>query len=97
MREAPVEDYLRREVKRQLRGIAVKLNPFGVVGIPDRLVLGPGRLFTFVELKRPRGGVVSGKQERWHTRLRDWGFEVEVLSSKEAVDDWIKSKRPLGD
>lgn len=97
MREAPVEDHLRDEVKRELGGIAVKLNPFGLVGIPDRLVLGPGRLFAFVELKRPKGGVLSRKQARWHDRLRDWGFEVAVLNTKEKVDGWIRSKRPLGD
>lgn len=89
MREAPVEDHLRDRLK-EIGGIAIKLNPLGYVGIPDRLVLGPNRLLAFIELKRPRGGRVSKKQARWHQRLREWGFEVGVLNTKEAIDEWIE-------
>jgi len=95
MREAPVEDHLRDTVKA-LGGIAIKLNPLGYVGIPDRLVIGPNRLLSFIELKRPRGGVVSKKQARWHKRLREWGFDVEVLNTKEAIDEWIKRAATAG-
>lgn len=96
MKEAPVEQHLANEVRRVLGGVAVKLNPFGYVGIPDRLVLAPGPLIAFVELKRPKGGVVSKKQAVWHQRLRDWGFEVKVLNTKEKIDEWTGSKRAVG-
>jgi hypothetical protein len=95
MREAPVEDHLRDTVKA-VGGIAIKLNPLGYVGIPDRLVIGPGRLLAFIELKRPRGGRLSKKQARWHDRLREWGFEVETLNTKEAINEWIKRAATAG-
>lgn len=96
MKEAPVEQHLVTVVRELLGGVAVKLNPFGYVGIPDRLVLAPGPLLAFVELKRPKGGALSKKQGLWHRRLRDWGFEVKVLNTKEKIDEWARSKRSVG-
>jgi Zn finger protein HypA/HybF involved in hydrogenase expression len=43
---------------------------------PDRIVLLPGGRIYFVE----------------HKRLRDMGFDVAVLDTKEAVDAWIADK-----
>lgn len=83
--EDTVETHLRKLVKA-LRGLCIKLNPFGMRGIPDRLVLLPGGIAVFFELKRPVGGSFEPLQERWHTKLRQLGFRVYVCNTKASVD-----------
>lgn len=87
--ESTVEGHLCRSVKT-LGGLCIKLNPFGVRGIPDRLVLLPVGRVCFVELKRPVGGVFEPLQERWHVKLRTMGFRVYVCNTKASVDDALK-------
>lgn len=58
-------------------------------GAPDRLVILPGHVVYFVELKRPRLGFVSAPQRRYHEQLRACGQKVFVLSSLEEVDDFF--------
>ncbi len=89
MKEAPVEKHLTTVVKA-LGGRAVKLNPLGWVGIPDRLVILPHGVVIFVELKRPKGGVVSAKQGAWYTWLSDRGHAVEVMNTKDMIDEYFK-------
>lgn len=83
--EDTVETHLRKCVK-VLRGLCIKLNPFGMRGIPDRLVLLPGGIVLFFELKRPVGGSFEPLQERWHGKLRQLGFRVYVCNTKASVD-----------
>lgn len=86
MRENRVEATLRDEIKR-MGGWALKLLP-SVSGLPDRIVLLPwGRLY-FVELKSPTG-TVKPHQTVIHNRLRRLGFEVYVLSTPDAVKEWV--------
>lgn len=85
MTEDNVEEYLRKQVKL-LRGMCIKLNPFGYAGIPDRLVLLPGGIVVFFELKRPVGGRFEPLQQRWHSKLRQLGFHVFVCNTKASVD-----------
>lgn len=87
--ETTVENHLRKSVKL-LRGLCIKLNPFGVRGIPDRLVLIPGGIVLFVELKRPVGGKFEPLQERWHVKLRRMGFTVVVCYTKAQVDQLLE-------
>lgn len=88
--EDTVETHLRRQVKG-LRGLCIKLNPFGVRGIPDRLVLLPGGIVAFIELKRPVGGAFEPLQERWHGKLRQLGFRVYVCNTKASVDAALRA------
>lgn len=69
---------------------AIKLNPIGLRGLPDRMLLLPGGQVIFVELKIPTGRV-SRVQTVVHERLRKLGFRVEVLWSREQVDEFYAS------
>lgn len=59
---------------------------------PDRIVFLPGGKLYFVELKRPGKDAREG-QAREHKRLRDLGFDVAVLNTIEAVDEWVTDKQ----
>jgi hypothetical protein len=85
VRESKVESRLFDGVKR-LGGRALKLTK--LPGFPDRLILLPGKIAIFVELKRPRG-VLAEHQELAHDILRAMDHEVEVLWDYEMVDDFL--------
>lgn len=88
MREQAVESYLYKLVKI-CGGRCIKLVPVGWVGIPDRLVI-VNRTITFVELKKPKGGVYSKAQLLWHDWLREQGQRVECLHTRGEVDDFVR-------
>ena len=52
LRESTIERKLVTEVKKR-GGLAVKFVSPGLDGVPDRLVLFPGGVLAFVELKAP--------------------------------------------
>lgn len=87
--EDSVENHLRKLVKT-MRGICIKLNPFGMRGIPDRLVLLPGGIVLFYELKRPVGGSYEPLQLRWHAKLMKLGFTVLVCHTKALVEQSLE-------
>jgi len=89
VREIKVEDHLREGAEAR-DGFCLKLNSAWYVGIPDRVLLLPGGLVVFVETKTI-GGVVSGKQGWWHRRLRALGFRVEIIWTKQQVDEFYAS------
>lgn len=87
MLERQIESHLRGKIKNN-GGMALKFISPGMSGVPDRLVLMPkGRIY-FVELKA-KGKKVTPKQAKVHGMLRDLGFEVLVLDSKVAVDEFV--------
>lgn len=73
----------------------VKIWPFGNIGFPDRMCLGPDALVFFVELKRPKGGVSRIGQDKAHARLRKFGFRVYKLHTKDAINEFIEDKKYL--
>ena len=85
MRESTIETYLRQRIKAQ-GGLALKLAPMGLAGIPDRLVLLPHARACFVELKAP-GELPRALQLSRHRMLRALGFTVLVIDSIEGVDN----------
>ncbi|NRG44208.1 VRR-NUC domain-containing protein [Bacillus sp. CRN 9] len=87
MREKDIEKYLRDQVKKEC-GIAYKFESPGNSGVPDRLVLLPGKKIVFVELKAP-GKKPSPIQLAQHRKITKLGFEVFVIDSKEGVDKFI--------
>lgn len=86
--EKQVEKRLCDKVK-ELGGWTIKLLPFLVAGLPDRLVLLEGRAF-FVELKAPKKRS-RPDQLLVHRKLLSFGFIVAVLDSRAAVDRYIET------
>jgi len=97
MLERDVEKHLVKRVKAA-GGIAYKFTSPGRRSVPDRLVLMPPDLLSerpvqraiFVELKAP-GKAATPAQLREHERLRDLGFRVEVIDTKEGVDAFMRT------
>ena len=87
--EKVLEKYLVSEVK-SLGGWAVKLLSGLVTGLPDRLCLLPGGVVAFVEVKTT-GKKATPRQLIVHKKLMALGFRVEVLDSKEGINNFINS------
>lgn len=83
MLEKTIEKQLTTSVKKA-GGIAVKFVSPSFAGMPDRLVLLPDGLITFVELKAP-GKKPRPLQEARHRLLRSLGFNVYVIDSTEQI------------
>lgn len=83
--EKDVEQYLVRLV-REAGGRCVKFNPDSVRGMPDRIVILPGGILVWVEMKKPRGGKLSEVQKFRHQELRRLDQIVRVCWTKEDVD-----------
>ena len=86
MLEKQVENYLKSEIKKR-NGECIKL--FGIAGLPDRMVLLPGGVIAFVELKRP-GERPRPIQKWWLKRLSLLGFCSGWCDSKESVDRFLE-------
>ena len=86
-RESEIEKYLVRELEK-IRVRADKYSTPGRRHAPDRICLRwPGKVF-FVECKAP-GEKPRPGQVREFNRLRDLGFLVFVVDSKDKVDDLV--------
>ena len=77
MREKQVEQKLVAEVRKR-GGICPKFVSPGFDGMPDRLVLLPGGVMAFAELKAP-GKKPRPLQLARHRLLRELGFKVYVI------------------
>lgn len=86
-RESDIEKYLRDEVKK-LGGKAYKFVSPGNRGVPDRIVLIPKGIVIFIELKAP-GKTPTPIQIKQQTDIKKLGFAVDVIDSKEGVDEFI--------
>jgi hypothetical protein len=91
MRENVIEKYLPHRVK-EIGGRAYKFGTPGNSGVPDRIVLLPGRQVIFVELKAP-GKKSTPVQFLQQKRIRSLGFNVLVIDSKEKVEELIDINR----
>jgi len=81
--EKTIEKKLVNTVK-SMGGIAPKFVSPGFDGMPDRLVLLPGGIIAFAELKAP-GKNPRPLQEARHRLLRKLGFKVYVIDSTEQI------------
>ena len=83
MRENEIERRLAVSVKR-MGGMAVKFVSPGLAGVPDRIVLLPGRKIAFVELKAP-GKKPRPLQIKRMRQLECLGFPVFVIDGVEQI------------
>lgn len=89
MTEKHIEQKLVKRVKA-LGGLALKLNPLGMDGIPDRLILLPKGIAFFVETKAP-GKKPRALQVNRMKQLERLGFSCFVLDDDKQIDEVIKN------
>ena len=87
LRESELEHHLVREVKR-IGGLAPKWVSTGNRGVPDRLVILPGGITVYVEMKAP-GKPLKPLQKRWAKILRGMGHRVYKIDSDDDIDQFI--------
>lgn len=88
LKERDIENYLVDTVK-VLGGETRKVKWIGRKGAPDRLVLLPGGVTLWVELKAP-GKTPDTHQMREHNIMRKMGQRVEVVDSLRGVDTVLR-------
>lgn len=82
--EKSLERQLVKRVK-EMGGLCLKFASATETGYPDRLVILPGGMACWVEVKS-RGQVPTRFQEIRHEELRRKGMAVYVLDSREKLD-----------
>lgn len=90
MREKDIEKVLVAEVKK-LGGRAYKWTSPGNDGVPDRIVIFPGRAPVFVELKTDTGKL-SALQKVQIGRLRELGQKVYVAYGINGVSQFFQDE-----
>jgi hypothetical protein len=107
VRESKIEGYLRREIET-LGGWMEKHTSPGTRGPPDNLVIWAAGhkwyetdtyvcmqygtpLVEFIETKAPKKGPTV-LQQKDHERRRAMGFQVHVIGSMEAAEQYLKSR-----
>lgn len=89
MLERDVERVLVSEVKK-LGGRAYKWVSPGNAGVPDRIVIFPGRPPVFVEIKSDTG-TPSALQERQIVALKKLGQDVRVVCGMDGVSQFFQN------
>ena len=80
--EKSIENILRQAVEAE-GGMCLKWVCPGHKGVPDRMVIFPGGIIAFVELKRPGAKVkAGGLQEWWREKIQSFGFPCYEISRK---------------
>lgn len=79
MKEKYIEQKLVKAVKN-MGGLCLKFTSPGFDGVPDRLVLLPGKKIAFIELKAP-GKKLKPLQVRRKTQLEQLGFSVYCIDN----------------
>lgn len=87
--EKSIENVLRKAVEDE-GGVCLKWTCPGHRGVPDRMILFPGGIIAFVELKRPGAKVkAGGLQEWWRQRLVEFGFRCYEISMVKQVQQLV--------
>lgn len=87
--EKTIEKILNLSVKK-LGGWSIKLLPFNIAGLPDRICLFPrGRLF-FAEIKTTKKEPTP-IQKIIHKKLRSLGFEVHIIDKSEQIKEILSN------
>ena len=83
MREKIIEQKLVNVVK-SLGGVALKFISPGMSGVPDRLILLPGKRLAFVEVKAP-GEIMRPLQVKRKRQLETLGFSVYCIDHPDQI------------
>lgn len=87
--EKLIEKTLNAEVTK-MRGWSLKLPCVYVAGLPDRMVLLPGGVVFFAEIKST-GKKATPIQKLVHKKIRDLGFSVYVIDSLEQLHETLNN------
>lgn len=87
--EKDIERKLVKAVKTA-GGLALKFTSPGYAGVPDRIVLMPGGMMCFAELKAP-GKVMRPLQLKRKMELESLGFRVFCIDSIEQIQEVIST------
>lgn len=90
--EGRIQAYAMAEFKK-LGGLVRKLRYEGRNGCPDLLVILPGGLVVFVEVKKDERTRPDPHQLREHERMRQRGAIVRNIGSKEQVNELVAELR----
>ena len=90
MRERDIERILADEVRR-LGGRAYKWTSPGNAGVPDRIVIFPGQVPVFAELKA-EGGSLTKLQKAQIRKLEELRQDVCVIKGMEGLIDFFESR-----
>ncbi|PYG90153.1 hypothetical protein LY28_00033 [Ruminiclostridium sufflavum DSM 19573] len=88
IREKDIESYLVKRIK-DIGGKAYKFISPGNAGVPDRVILLQHGVSIFVELKAP-GKKSTALQQVQQKKISELGFWVQVIDSKQRVDELIE-------
>lgn len=88
MNEKLIEKKLKKEVEK-LGGLCLKIFSPWFTGLPDRLILLPGRRFYWVETKTT-GATLRPRQEVVRRLFAKLGFEVDVVDDQLKLDEFKK-------
>lgn len=83
MRERQIEKQLVIAVRKR-HGLCPKWVSPGFDGVPDRIILLPGKCIAFAELKAP-GKTLRTQQRYRKTQLERLGFKVYVIDNTEQL------------
>ena len=83
MRESQIEKRLVATVRKR-HGLCPKWVSPGLDGVPDRIILLPGRRIAFAELKAP-GKTLRTQQFYRKAQLERLGFPVYVIDNTEQI------------
>lgn len=86
--EGRIQAYAMAEFKK-LGGLVRKIRYEGRNGCPDLLIILPGGLVVFVEVKKDERTGPDPHQAREHERMRQRGALVYTVGSKEQVDKLV--------
>ena len=81
--EKAIENKLRKATK-DMGGIALKFISPGMSGVPDRLILFPGKRMAFVEVKAP-GMQMRPLQVKRKKQLEALGFSVYCIDHPDQI------------
>jgi len=88
--EGKVQAYAKAELEK-LGALVRKIRYEGRNGCPDLLVLLPGGVVWFVEVKKDETAAPDPHQAREHERMQKRGANVFVVGSKSQVDSLIRN------